>query len=94
MLFGVCAGLGSVFALLLPDSSNKPMTDTIDQLELLYGSRASSSSSIEKGGAAAPLNAPSTNTQDDDNDEDDVDVEESVSRHFPPTKTSLYIESE
>ncbi|KAK3850102.1 hypothetical protein Pcinc_043172, partial [Petrolisthes cinctipes] len=49
VMFGVCAGVGSVFALLLPDSTHKPMTDTVDQMELLYGSKSHSSSSIEKG---------------------------------------------
>ncbi|MPC85854.1 hypothetical protein E2C01_080652 [Portunus trituberculatus] len=51
--------MGSLFALLLPESSNKPMADTVDQLELLYGSssRTSSSNSIEKG-VASPLTAP------------------------------------
>ncbi|KAK4287413.1 hypothetical protein Pmani_039513 [Petrolisthes manimaculis] len=48
-MFGVCAGVGSVFALLLPDSTHKPMTDTVDQLELLYGAKSHSSNSIEKG---------------------------------------------
>lgn len=58
VLFGAGAGLGSLFALLLPESSNKPLADTVDQLELLYGSssRTSSSSSIEKG-VAVPLTA-------------------------------------
>ncbi|XP_063844400.1 organic cation transporter protein-like isoform X2 [Scylla paramamosain] len=59
VLFGMGAGLGTLFALLLPESSNKPMADTVDQLELLYGSssRTSSSNSIEKG-VASPLTAP------------------------------------
>lgn len=58
MLFGAGAGVGTLFALLLPDSSNKPMADTVDQLELMYGSssRTSSSSSIEKG-VSVPLTA-------------------------------------
>lgn len=58
MLFGAGAGAGTFFALLLPDSSNKPMADTVEQLELMYGSssRTSSSNSIEKG-VSAPLTA-------------------------------------
>lgn len=57
-MFGACAGVGSLFAMVLPESKNKPMADTVDQLELLYGSRASSSSSIqEKGGVGSPLHA-------------------------------------
>lgn len=49
VLFGVCAGVGCLFALLLPESNKKPMPDTVEQLELLYGSRSISSNSIEKG---------------------------------------------
>lgn len=36
LMFGICSAVASVFALVLPESRGKPLTDTIEQLEELY----------------------------------------------------------
>ncbi|XP_068239328.1 organic cation transporter protein-like [Palaemon carinicauda] len=53
--FGVCAALGSGFALIIPESGNKPLADTVEELEEIYSrSRSSSSGSIEIKGLIQP----------------------------------------
>lgn len=64
-MFGVIAAMGGLFALLLPESKNKPMPDTVEQLELLYGSsRSSSSSSIEGKGVNSALRMETSDCED------------------------------
>ncbi|KAK7073281.1 hypothetical protein SK128_015181 [Halocaridina rubra] len=56
VVFGVCAALGSGFALVLPDSSDKPLADTVEELEEIYSrSRSSSSGSIDAKKINIPL---------------------------------------
>ncbi|XP_042208340.1 organic cation transporter protein-like [Homarus americanus] len=64
VMFGVCAAVGSLMALLLPESNHKPMPDTVEQLELLYGSRSSSTSSIGEKGAGSSLNSKDSDCEE------------------------------
>ena len=53
-MFGSAAAFGSVLALLLPESRGQPMTDSAEELELLYGRNSSQNSDnerIEEGAA-------------------------------------------
>ncbi|XP_066961045.1 organic cation transporter protein-like isoform X1 [Macrobrachium rosenbergii] len=53
--FGACAALGSGFALVIPESGNKPLADTVEELEKIYNrSRSSSAGSIEIKGLIQP----------------------------------------
>lgn len=57
VLFGTFAALGTGFALVIPDSSNKPLADTVEELEELYSrSRTQSTHSIEAKHLIKPLN--------------------------------------
>lgn len=48
VVFGVCAAVGSLFALLLPESNKKPLPDTMEQLEEIYSSKSHSTTTPKK----------------------------------------------
>ncbi|XP_069979925.1 organic cation transporter protein [Penaeus vannamei] len=67
VMFGACAAMGSGFALLLPESNHKPLADTVEQLEFIYGDsgKSSSRSSIESDDISSSLRKDQQDEKDE-----------------------------